>query len=193
MNVENNPLLLVANVVENADDALRTLLDELAWVHRGNDGAMVPRKEYYHNMHGHPYTYGGGQNARTYESMPTHPIIERVRIALNSINPGVWDFDVMFANLYENQHHHLGWHADDSPEMDQEHPIVTVSLGAEREIWFKSQLEKDAQVQKIALPHGSALIMMPGVQQTHFHRIPKHDRPCAPRLSLTFRKYIDPN
>lgn len=191
MTTKNTRLLLVADVVENPDHAFDTLLTELSWAHRSNNDVMVPRKEYYHSMQGHPYTYGNGAGARTYESMPTHPLIESVRTTLNNVHPGVWDFDVMFANLYENQHHHLGWHADDSPEMDPEHPIVTVSLGAEREIWFKSQYET-GDVQKILLPHGSALIMLPGVQQSHFHRIPKHDRPCGPRLSLTFRKYREP-
>lgn len=28
-----------------------------------------------------------------------------------------------------------------------------------------------------------------GYQATHLHRIPKHDRPCGWRISLTFRSF----
>lgn len=188
----NKHLLLVSDAVADPNLTYEVLLNQLQWQQRGDNGAMVPRKEYYCHGKDLPYTYGKGPGARTYESMPTHPLIEEIRRALNSVNPGVWNFDVMFANLYEHQHHCLGWHADDSPEMDQNHPIVTVSLGAEREIWFKSRILNIDPVQKIVLPHGSALFMMPGVQQTHYHRIPKHDRECGPRISLTFRHYIEP-
>jgi hypothetical protein len=34
--------------------------------------------------------------------------------------------------------------------------------------------------------------MLPGMQDTHYHRIPKSDREVGPRISLTFRGYVDP-
>lgn len=33
-------------------------------------------------------------------------------------------------------------------------------------------------------------IMPPKMQETHLHKIPKGDKPCGGRISLTFRKYI---
>jgi alkylated DNA repair dioxygenase AlkB len=44
--------------------------------------------------------------------------------------------------------------------------------------------------QKVLLNRGSLFIMPKGFQDTHFHRIPKHDRPCDWRISLTFRKFL---
>ncbi len=43
--------------------------------------------------------------------------------------------------------------------------------------------------QRFLLKEGSLFIMPPGYQDTHLHRIPKHDRPCGWRISLTFRTF----
>lgn len=176
------PVSYIPNLVENPDDAFSQLM-ELDWLHVGE---TVPRKEYYVHDRGLPYTYGSGPFAREYKSCATHPAIEQVRAAL--IRELGVAFDVVFLNLYEHERHHLGWHADDSPEMSDFHPIVTVSLGAEREIWFRANDSKD--VTKMLLEHGSAAVMHAGMQDTHVHRIPKCDRVCGPRISLTFRKYV---
>ena len=122
------------------EEAFKKLYEELNWYHAE---ATVPRKEYYVHNEGYDYTYGMGRWARTYESMPTHEVIESIREKLND-----WldvEFDVVFLNLYEDKKHHLGWHADDSPEMSDDHPIVTVSLGAEREIWFRENGSKEVE------------------------------------------------
>src|SRR5262249_3664707 len=111
-------------------------------------------------------------------------------------------FDVCFLNRYHNQSDQLGWHSDDSPEMDDERPIVTVSLGVEREIWFRpipiapppdkmlTHLDIHRTVQKQKLGHGSILVMKPGMQDAWQHRIPKASFTCGERISLTFRGYV---
>jgi alkylated DNA repair dioxygenase AlkB len=174
--------------VENPAKACAILIQELKWVHA--DGGKVPRREYYTHKDGLPYSYGKGEYARTYESQPTNFVIEMIRCKL-------WnyfkfkddeDLDVVFLNLYMDQHDHLGWHADNSPEMSDDYPIVTVSLGARREIWFRENGSNE--VEKLMLDSGSAAIMLPGMQDTHQHRIPKSDRACGPRISLTFRKFV---
>lgn len=177
-------ILYEAELVNDPSIAYGSLLRELAWIHAD---AKTPRKEYYVHNSGFDYTYGAAPFARTYKSQVTHPVIEEIRYSLLA-----WlgvEFDVVFLNLYENERHHLGWHADDSPEMSHDHPIVSVSLGAEREIWFREKGSKE--VEKLMLKHGSACAMLPGMQRTHEHRIPKCDRVCGPRISLTFRKYND--
>ena len=167
--------------VENPDNAFERLKNELAWV-RPSDS----RSEYYTNQVDVPYTYGSGRGMRTYDVQPTHEVIEQIREKLERVLG--YKFEVCFLNYYLDGTDFLGWHADDSPEMDPERPIVTVSLGAEREIWFCQQNDKSQQVH-IKLPHGSAFVMRPGLQQTHFHRIPKASFICGPRISLTFRGY----
>lgn len=180
------PVTYIKHLVDDPDLAFNTLLNELQWVHAGD---TVPRREYYVHNAGLPYIYGSGKFAREYQSQPDHPIIATIREQLQSTLGSV--FDVVFLNLYEHERHHLGWHADDSPEMSDDHPIVTVSLGAEREIWFRENGSLD--VEKLLLHNGSAAVMLPGMQDTHQHRIPKCDRVCGPRISLTFRRYVYPN
>lgn len=98
-------------------------------------------------------------------------------------------YEVCFLNGYRDGKDQLGWHADDSPEMDDARPIGIISLGAEREIWFRANESKD--VTKLKLENGSLCLMNPGMQDTHQHRIPKSSlMTCGPRISLTFRGYV---
>ena len=87
----------------------------------------------------------------------------------------------------------MGWHADDSPEMDTTHPIAVVSFGAERFIWTKDKSCKGniPDEDKYMLGDGSLFVMPAGFQENHLHKIPKSDRlDCGGRISLTFRKFV---
>lgn len=177
-------VLYKSSVIPGADAALQTLLEDLAWERRES----TPRGEYYCNDHGVPYTYGSGRGVRTYYPRPYHPTINAIRVLVEREVGCI--LDVCFLNRYDDQRDQLGWHADDSPEMDDTRPIVVVSLGAEREIWFKERGSTD--VTKILLGNGSLLAMPPGFQDTHLHRIPKCSKGCGVRVSLTFRGYVAP-
>jgi alkylated DNA repair dioxygenase AlkB len=195
---------------EAADAAFIRLWDELAWVrHPG-----VPRREYYVHAADRPYAYGIAAYARTYESQPMHP--ELLKIWMKAEAQFGHAFETCFLNGYEDGKDFLGWHSDDSPEMDDARPILIVTFGAEREIWFRKRpelvkaemekfcdeywglgpeaydlhAEKLAEVTRLRLGHGSLCEMKPGMQDTHQHRIPKGDREYGPRISLTFRGYV---
>lgn len=133
-----------------------------------------------------PYTYGQGRGERTYHPSP---FPEWMSI-LNDYVEHHTDctYDLCFLNRYDSEKQHLGWHADDSPEQDMDCPIAVVSFGAEREIWFRENGARgEGSATKLLLSNGSILIMHPGMQQTHQHRIPKHPQPCGTRVSLTYR------
>lgn len=173
-----------------ADTLFLTLWNELAWVRHDK----VPRREYYVNTYGQPYSYGLPEYARTYESQPlVYPLYE---LLANVQRKCGQTFETMFLNGYENGSDFLGWHSDDSPEMDDNRPIAIVTLGAEREIWFRPRPDKaadpnkTANVEKLKLAHGSLCLMHAGMQDTHQHRIPKAGFECGPRISLTFRGYV---
>jgi alkylated DNA repair dioxygenase AlkB len=136
------------------------------------------------------YTYGSGRGVRTYTSIPYLPWVEEIRQILNEAGPR---YNVCFLNRYEDAGQHLGWHADDSPGMDHEHPIAVISFGQAREIWWKptEQTGVVPPEQRQLLEHGSMFVMPPGFQRTHQHRIPKGDRKMEPRASLTFRHYVE--
>ncbi len=164
------------------DELASQLWSELEWERR----AGVPRHEYYCNDIQAPYAYGSGDHKRTYLPMPWHPVIDMFRADLE----GMLDtrFETCFLNGYADQRDHLGWHADDSPEMDPARPIAIVTLGVEREIWF-CPIGDRTGVEKLKLGNGSLCLMQAGMQQTHLHRIPKAGFVCGKRISLTFRGY----
>lgn len=176
-------------------DHVDRIWDTMPWENR--EGA--PRYEAWMNDYALPYTYGHGEHARTYEAMPAwHPMVDALRDWINFVLDA--RFDCCFVNGYAHGRQHLGWHADDSPEMDMDHPIAVVSFGAEREIWFRpklapgfnrSQNVTDWGLEKQLLGNGSMLVMHAGMQREWQHRIPKSPvADCGRRVSLTFRKLV---
>lgn len=164
--------------IKNPDELFNKLM-QLEWLE-----VTEARKEYFMSDQQRSYTYGKDQFAREYFSNPF----------LSEIKELVEDtYNVCFLNRYDNQKNQLGWHSDSSPTMDNDHPIAVISLGAEREIWWRKIGDKgvvpleDRQL----LNNGSLFIMPPSFQLTHQHRIPKCDHECGIRISLTYRRYKD--
>ncbi len=179
------PVRYVDGFIADPTVAFEELWTQLTWERRD----LTPRREYYVNDVPVPYTYGKGAGVRTYEAQDWHPRIRSIQKAVEA-HTGT-RLEACFLNGYEDARDHLGWHADDSPEMDDARPIVIVTLGAERDIYFAPRTEP-TKVSRVLLRSGSLCIMPAGMQDTHLHRIPKWDRECGPRISLTFRGYVDP-
>lgn len=149
----------------------------------------APRDEVFMSKTPLAYTYGKGFT-RTYDSVVFYDKVEDI---LNKLNTDYnTDYNVCFLNYYKDDKNHLGWHADDSPEMDHTHPIAVISFGASRYIYTKEKSYKGEvpDGDKYLLTNGSLFIMPAGYQSTHLHKIPKADSKCLGRISLTFRKYI---
>ena len=137
------------------------------------------------------YRYGQGKSAdREYVAGGFHPVVKKIMYLMNIDNN--LKFNACFLNRYDNQQNHLGWHADDSVEMDINHPIAVISFGAEREIWWKDKDYRGVvpQSNRQLLQNGSLFIMPAGFQRLYVHRIPKADRDVGMRISLTYRHYL---
>lgn len=176
------PIEYMPAFVKNTSETYKALAS-LNWERRGD----APRCEYYCNDTPAPYVYGRGKGRREYLPKPYVPEILAIRKKLEE-RVGA-KLDVCFLNMYLNQSDHLGWHADDSPEMDPDRPIVTVSVGVAREIWFRPKTDP-GNVTRVLLEPGSACVMTPRMQEGWEHRIPKSASKCGERISLTFRGYI---
>lgn len=165
------------------DNIYDTLLNEVNWVNRD-----APRDECFMSNIPLEYTYGNGFT-RTYNSVEMHPAVLEIMNKLNS-EFGT-EYNVCFLNYYKSDKEHLGWHSDDSPEMDKDHAIAVISFGAERFIWCKDKDFKGniPDEDKYLLEVGSLFVMPKGFQDVNLHKIPKNDRPCGGRISLTYRKY----
>lgn len=171
---------------EIADAEFKRLWEELDWERR--EGA--PRREYWQNDYDLPYTYGRGEGQRTYAAKPWDRFVDEYRHKMNAEYG--FKLDCCFLNGYNDEKDSLGWHSDDSPEMNAAQPVISLSLGEERNIMFRPIGSKDqSQIETVRLGHGSICIMPPGFQQTHQHKIPKGDRQgMGPRISLTYRGMI---
>lgn len=204
--VRNAPIIYSAGAVPGAD-ALFESLKTLNWEHR-----EAPRQEYYCNDFPNPYVYGKGRGQRLYTPQPYTEAILAIRHIAEKMAGA--RFEVCFLNRYMNQKDQLGWHADDSPEMDDARPIAIVSFGVEREIWFRSKTPCECdhdqngnpsvsggrccqcgrvprnEVESLKLGHGSICLMTAGMQDRWQHRIPKASFECGERISLTFRGYV---
>jgi len=168
-------------------DLCRILMDEAQWVNLRN----APRNECVMALDPErtpKYTYGSAARDRVYDATLMHPAVVNLLKRLNA-DYGT-GYTACILNHYANEHQHLGWHCDDSPEQDPNHPIAVISFGAEREIWVREKGTKGAVPleDRYLLTSGSLFIMPPGFQDTHYHKIPKHSCPCGDRVSLTFRK-----
>ncbi len=170
-----------------ADRLLAYLLDDkyMQWERREN----VPRAECWMNDDERPYTYGSGAGIRTYEGRPWNSLVEVIRsILLTDI--GV-RFEGCFLNRYDQGSDALDWHADDDPGIDHSKPIAIISLGQERALHVRDN--ERTYVDRFMLGHGSLLLMPPGSQQTHQHKIPKSGlapEAIKPRISMTFRSLL---
>jgi len=134
------------------------------------------------------YTYGTGRGVRTYHSTEVTEYVHQVMTLINAENHS--SYNACFLNYYEGQRNALGWHADDSPEFDPEHPIAVVSFGAPRYIYFRPKGAKGHATDKVLLEDCSVLIMAAGMQEDWEHKIPRHTEPCDARISMTLRKLI---
>jgi alkylated DNA repair dioxygenase AlkB len=178
---EESPENTLGKYFSNLFDSL--LLD-LEWLEETPN-----RKEYMMADQVIEYTYGSFAGDRKYTSKPFHPGVKKVMEWLNAEGNS---YNVCFLNRYDGQHQSLHWHADNFAQMEKNHGIAVVSLGDKREIWWKEKTFKGPipSENRQLLAHGSLFVMPPFFQESHLHRIPKHDKPCLPRVSLTYRKFI---
>jgi alkylated DNA repair dioxygenase AlkB len=170
------------------------LMTEIDWERRED----APRSEYWMNELGEDYTYGQGRGVRTYEPHEMTDLVKNLREVIRHYYLAggfrAPSLEGCFLNMYRGGRDWLGWHADDDPGINHEDPIAIITLGnCSRKIDWKVQGSKGMEAINSAVLHPGSLALMPaGMQQTHFHRIPKAvDLPeDAWRISLTFRSLI---
>lgn len=166
------------------DDSYIEYLKNLKWLKVKN-----LREEIFMSNTQRVYKYG--RMDYEYKSIPFDNKINSLMQTINDICG--FKLNVCILNKYDSEKNALGWHSDDSPEIDQNHAIVIVSYGEEREIWWKEKNYKGVipKENRQLLEHRSVFIMLPGFQEKFVHKIPKHHKPCGTRISLTFRRFKD--
>lgn len=142
----------------------------------------LPRLQTWHADNGIRYSYSNN----LLETKPWTPVLMDIRakieaylsISLNSV----------LVNYYRDGEDHVGWHADDEPELGEQPLIASLTFGAERRFEFKQKrgLEKG----HVILHNGTLLIMRPSFQHHWLHRVPKTHDAVTGRINLTFRRVV---
>ena len=95
-------------------------------------------------------------------------------------------FNSLLLNRYRDGADRMGWHADDEPELDDQAPIVSISLGVARDLRFRPRRGSEAPF-AINLADGDLLVMDPPSQRHWQHALPPRARVISERINLTFR------
>ncbi len=96
------------------------------------------------------------------------------------------EFTFCIANYYRYGKVGLGFHSDDETDLDRKAPIVSISLGATRDMVFKYKRSGMEDI-KLPLPSGSMVEMRPPLQSKLTHGIPVRKKVTGKRINLTFR------
>jgi len=180
--------------LDDPDETEREIMEQTEPVQRtaimGGRPYLVPRLEAWYGAH--DYRFNGG----TFLARPLPPVLLALKIRLECyLRPGpgfTQGFSGCLVNVYRNGQDSVAWHSDDEPDMGD--PVVaSISLGATRDFLFRAINPIDALASalipnrgKIALEHGSLLVMGRGVQGLYQHSLPKRAN-AGRRINLTFR------
>ncbi len=168
-------------------DQADTLLDELIATTRWQQ----PRIKVYGKWHKSPrlVQFVGDQNL-TYKYSKTLHAPQAWTPTLKRLKQGVEQFceakfNAVLLNYYRNGQDTMGWHADNEPELGPQPIIASLSVGAARDMHFKSKA--GGELIKLNLNSGSLLLMRGETQKYWQHHIPKRLCCRKPRINLTFR------
>lgn len=182
------------------DEYARKLFNELKRIQYNTDDQSmikiygksfkIPRKQIafgdtntnYHFSGTSVGTYDWNKTDNSLNSMMGRKLKELVK-TISEI--ACFDFNYILVNNYLDQTNSIGYHSDDEKELGRYPVIAGISLGQEREIYFKSNITNE--VIKISLPHNSLYVMYYPTNKYWKHAIPKSGKPMRQRISLTFR------
>ncbi|MBD2156288.1 alpha-ketoglutarate-dependent dioxygenase AlkB [Leptolyngbya sp. FACHB-16] len=152
-----------------ADEAARLFefSEALDWQHNSfrifGRETKLPRLEVMFGDPGCTYRYSHVE----LEPLPWPPELQALREKVEAATG--CKYQVVIGNLYRSGADHIGWHADDSPEMGRNPAIASISLGATRR--FDVRSKAGGEVQSFELGSGDLVFMPSGFQSTHKHRI----------------------
>ncbi|MFT5226642.1 MAG: alkylated DNA repair dioxygenase AlkB [Polaribacter sp.] len=176
----------VVLITDTADYFLACLLNNIEWK---NDEAIIfdkkvitKRKVAWYADQPFDYTY----SKVTRSALPWTSELLEMKKTVETISGET--FNSCLLNLYHNGDEGMAWHSDSEKQLKPNGAIASVSLGAERQFFFKHKQSKESH--STLLQHGSLLVMK-GVTQTHWmHRLPPTKKVNDPRVNLTFRTIV---
>ena len=162
---------------------LARLIEETAWREETvvvyGKRHLQPRLSAWHGEKG--YRYSGLSLA----PLPFTPLLDTIRRAAEAATGR--RYNSVLLNYYRDGRDSMGMHSDDEPELGRNPVIASLSLGERRTFVLKHKSRKELKPVNIELEPGSLLLMQGPTQHHWKHGINKLNRPCGPRVNLTFR------
>ena len=152
----------------------------------------IPRKQVAFGDQGLKYSFSGN-------SLPAKPweesaLVAKIKDDVEKYLDNKYMFNFVLVNRYKDGEDHMGEHRDDEAELVQTAPIVSLSLGQERDFVFRhkdnrktNSLRPDLEPLKLSLQNGSLLVMNEPTNRFWYHSLPKRKRIFSPRINFTFR------
>jgi alkylated DNA repair dioxygenase AlkB len=125
---------------------------------------------------------------QTMTASPFTPLLLQIKTEIETRTGAA--FNSVLLNYYRDGQDSNGWHSDDEPELGANPEIASLSLGAARDFHLRHKVEKTHK-HKMALEHGSLLMMRGSTQSCWQHHIPKRAKADG-RINLTFRTIVKP-
>jgi len=169
-------LLQQANFISDPDALYQTLVSEVSW-----EEHIKARKT---ASFGEAYNY----SRITYDVKPMHPLLVPIVDKLEQII-GFRPNNCLL-NFYEGGDSSMGYHSDSTEELAHGTGVAIVSLGAKRNITFRSIVDSEEKYH-YPLQSGSLLYMSQQIQHEWKHAILKQPE-AGGRISLTFRQLNPP-
>lgn len=98
-------------------------------------------------------------------------------------------FNAVSLNYYRDGTDSVAWHSDHDEELVDDPVVALVSLGAMREMQFRTKVLPRRQL-RCDLEPGSILAMRGDVQSHWEHHVPKVRRPTSARISVALRTKV---
>ncbi len=165
-------VMLIPDFVPGASTLMKYFKDVVPW-----DESMKSRKT---ASYGKPYNYSRMEYPET-PFLPELDSIARLIAMELGFKP-----DNCLINFYPDGKSKMGFHVDDTKDLEPGTGVSIVSLGETRTLRFKN-IENPEETIDIELPGGSLFHMDDEVQKVWKHAIPKQ-ADAGERISLTFRK-----
>jgi alkylated DNA repair dioxygenase AlkB len=143
-----------------------------------------PRLTAWYGDPGRSYAYSGIE----LRPLPWTPLLRDIKTRVEAATESA--FNSVLLNYYRDERDSIGFHSDDEPELGRCPVIASLSLGGERTFILKHKRLRQAEPVRLRLPSGSLLLMRGETQHCWRHGIAKENRPCGPRVNLTFRTII---
>ncbi len=175
---------------KTADESFSELKKTVRWqqsmLNMYGKSIAIPRLNAWYGDAGRDYGYSGHR----FQALPWLPLLTTLKYQIEAETG--FEFNSVLVNCYRDGNDSVAWHSDDEPELKKNPVIASLSLGAERIFQLRHRYQKQSKVTKIALAHGSLLIMSGELQHYWQHQLPKVATKIGERINLTYRYIHEP-